>query len=331
MTVLSDPAAITIGPVVCPPGERASGLIEVAVGVDGAPIGIPVVVVNGAQPGPRLALSAGVHGDEYDPMAAVRRVLAETDPATLRGTLIGLPCVNTPAFDAAARTSGIDHGNLNRIFPGDAGGSISQRIAATFVEVVIPAIDALVDLHTGGVKGEIMPLTVVQAGFEELAYDLGRAIGHEVIWKGGRWGGTARIATLEAGKPAVTVEVGGGVYREEVVAAHAEAVRNAMRHLGMLDGEPAAPDTWTEVAGSFGRAAAGGFLELHMEPGERKRAGEPLATIVDHVGEVRERVAAPADGIVLWTRRLHTVQPGDELVIFGEVLEERRHDPARKD
>jgi len=326
MTVLSDPTTFTIGPVECPPGERASGLIPVAAGVHGAPIGIPVLVVNGEQPGPRLALSAGIHGDEYDPMAAVRRVLAETDPATLRGTLIGLPCVNTPAFDAAARTSGIDHGNLNRIFPGDASGSISQRIAATFVDVVIPAIDALVDLHTGGALGEIMPLTIVQGGFEELAYDLGRAIGHEVIWKGGRWGGTARIATLEAGKPAVTVEVGGGVYREEVVDAHAKAVRNAMRHLGMRDGEVAAPATWTEVAGGFARASAGGFLELHMQPGDRRRAGEPLATIVDHVGTVRERVVAPADGIVLWTRRVHTVQPGDELVIFGELLDSGRKD-----
>jgi uncharacterized protein len=331
MTVLSDAASIAIGPVVCPPGERASGLIEVAVGVHGAPIGIPLLVVNGVQPGPRLALAAGVHGDEYEPMAAVRRVLVETDPATLRGTLIGLPCVNTPAFDAAARTSGIDRGNLNRLFPGDASGPISERIAATFVDVVIPAIDALVDLHTGGALGEIMPLTIVQSGFEELAHDLGRAIGHQVIWKGGRWSGTARIATLEAGKPAVTVEVGGGVYREDIVAMHAEAARKAMRHLGMLDGEAPAPKTWVEVAGNFERAAAGGFLELRTQPGDRKRAGEPLATIVDHLGDIRDRVLAPADGIVLWTRRVHTVQPGDELVIFGEVLAEHPHDPARKD
>jgi predicted deacylase len=51
-----------------------------------------------------------------------------------------------------------------------------------------------------------------------------------------------------------------------------------------------------------------------------------LATIVDHVGTVRERVVAPADGIVLWTRRVHTVQPGAEVVIFGEVLDSGRKD-----
>ena len=132
-------------------------------------LGIPLIVVNGTEHGPVLCVDAGVHGDEYDGQEAIRRVLAETDPASLRGTLVGIPCMNTPAFEAAARTSGLDHLNLNRIFPGDAEGSYSLRLAATFVEQVVPVIDALVDLHTGGTFGEIAPLIIVQGGYEDLA------------------------------------------------------------------------------------------------------------------------------------------------------------------
>ncbi|WP_327589671.1 M14 family metallopeptidase [Nonomuraea sp. NBC_00507] len=314
----------TIGPVSCAPGERVQGLIPVGVSTYGVELGIPLIVVNGAEPGPVLCVDGGVHGDEYDGMEAVRRVLAETDPATLRGTLVGIPCVNTPAFEAAARTSGLDHANLNRIFPGDPDGSYSLRLAATFVEQVIPAVDALVDLHTGGAYGEIAPLTIVQGGYEELATGIGLAAGHPLIWKGGKWGGTARLSALQAGKPAITVEVGGGTYREETVALHVRSVRNIMRHLGMIDGQAELLDTYTEVSGTFARTAAGGFFLGHADPGEECKQGDLIGRVVDHYGATLEEIRAPQDGIVLWVRRIRTVRTGDEVVIFGAVEGELR-------
>src|SRR5207302_7825111 len=100
-------------------------------------------------------------------------------------------------------------------------------------------VDVLLDLHTGGGFGEIAPITIVQGGFEKLAMGLGQAIGHELLWMGGKWGGTARISALEAGKAAVTVEVGGGGgCREETIAVHVDGVRSAMRYLAMIDGAP---------------------------------------------------------------------------------------------
>lgn len=182
----------SIGPLTVAPGERAQGLIPVGTSSYGVELGIPLIVVNGTEDGPVLCVDAGVHGDEYDGQEAIRRVLAAIDPAGLRGTLVGIPCMNTPAFEAAARTSGLDYLNLNRIFPGDADGSYSLRLAATFVEQVVPAIDALVDLHTGGTFGEIAPLVILQGGYEDLATDLALAAGHELVWKGGKWGGTVR-------------------------------------------------------------------------------------------------------------------------------------------
>ncbi|KND45856.1 succinylglutamate desuccinylase/aspartoacylase family protein, partial [Streptomyces stelliscabiei] len=269
----------SIGPLTVAPGERAHGLIPVGTSSYGVELGIPLIVVNGVQDGPVLCVDAGVHGDEYDGQEAIRRVLAELDPATLRGTVVGIPCLNTPAFEAAARASGIDHLNLNRIFPGDAEGSYSQRLAATFVEQVVPAVDAVVDLHTGGAYGEIAPLVILQGGYEDLATDLALAAGHELVWKGGKWGGTVRHPVLEAGKPAITIECGGATYRETNVEHHMKSIRNILRRLGLTDGEAELRDTYTTVSGTFARSAAGGFFVAHAEPGETCKEGDRIATI----------------------------------------------------
>ena len=266
-----------------------------------------------------LCVDAGVHGDEYDGQEAIRRVLAEIDPATLRGTVVGIPCLNTPAFEAAARASGIDHLNLNRIFPGDAEGSYSQRLAATFVEKVIPAVDAVVDLHTGGAYGEIAPLVILQGGYEDLATDIGA-----------RRRARAGLEGRQVGRHGPPPRPRGGQARHhhrvrrrhlprgQRRAAH-DSVRNILRSLGMIDGEAELRDTYTTVSGTFARSAAGGFFVAHAEPGETCKEGDLIATIVDHYGNTLEEVSAPQDGIVLWVRRIRTVHPGDEVVIFGEV------------
>ncbi|EFL28652.1 LOW QUALITY PROTEIN: succinate dehydrogenase subunit, partial [Streptomyces himastatinicus ATCC 53653] len=185
----------TIGPVTCAPGERAQGLIPVGAHSYGVQLGIPLLVVNGTAPGPVLCVDGGrQRATSTKGMEAVRRVVATTDPETLGGPPpAGIPLGGPPPPFQGREPgpSGLDHANLNRIFPGDADGSYSLRLAATFVDQVIPAIDALVDLHTGGTFGEIAPLTIVQGGYEELGTPIGLAAGHELIWKGrllGRYG-----------------------------------------------------------------------------------------------------------------------------------------------
>jgi predicted deacylase len=102
------------------------------------------------------------------------------------------------------------------------------------------------------------------------------------------------------------------------------SVRNIMRRLGMTDGEPELRDTYTAVTGTFARSAVGGFFVGHADPGESCKEGDLIAHVVDHYGNTLEEVRAPQDGIVLWVRRIRTVHPGDEVVIFGTVEGEIR-------
>jgi predicted deacylase len=306
-----------IANLVCEVGETARGALDVAHTLEG-PLSIPILIVHGARPGPIVGVDAGIHGDEYDGMEAVRRLAATVDPMTLGGTIVAIPCVNVVAFESASRESRIDGGNLNRVFPGSTRGTITERIAAAFLREVVARVDVLVDLHTGGTFGEITPLTIVQRGHEDLVLDLGRAAGHEYLWLGGDWAGTARLAALQAGRRAVTIEAGGGTCQDRVVTMLVESVRNILRHLEMLPGAPTYRDEYSLVTGSFTRSSCGGFFHPDTAPGEQVRRGQRLGTIIDHFGGVVEVFDAPADGIVLWMRRLRTILPGQEVVIFGE-------------
>ncbi|WP_081687758.1 succinylglutamate desuccinylase/aspartoacylase family protein [Glycomyces tenuis] len=316
-----DPATadFSLGDLTVVPGGHGEGLVALGTTADGKCTGIRFAAKHGAYSGPVVVLQAGVHGDEYDGQEAVRRMISEIDPATLRGTVVAIPCLNEAGFEAAARTSAVDHANMNRIYPGSPTGTLTDRLADLYVREIVSAADAMVDLHTGGAYGQIAPLAIVQRGYEELAIALGLAAGNAVVWKGGKWGGTARSAFLEAGKPAVTLEFGGGRYEREVMEHHLASLRNILRAFGMIDGHAVYLDRYTQVDATFAHAEGGGFYVAEVEPGDVVERGTVLARIVGHLGEVRETVTAEEDGLTVWVRRRCTVNIGEETIIFGRI------------
>ena len=311
--------AYTLGDVTVEPGARGTGWLTLADGTDGNPVGIQFEIVHGKFEGPVYALQAGIHGDEYEGQEAVRRVLAELDPATMHGTVLGIPCLNHGAFDSAGRVSTIDSGNMNRVFPGSPTGRHTERLADLYVREIVPAADALVDLHTGGGFGQIVPLVIIQRDYEDVAMALGLAAGDELVWKGGAWGGTSRSSFLAAGKPAITLEYGGGRYDNAVVLHQLESLRNILRYAGITSGEGKLLGHYREVEATFGHAAVGGYLLALAEPGDVVPAGTEVARIVGHMGEIRESIVAEEESLVVWIRRRCTTNIGDETVILGRI------------
>ena len=57
------------------PGSRQRLEIPVGRRVTGAEVSLPVEVVRGPRPGPRLFVCAAVHGDEINGVEIIRRVL----------------------------------------------------------------------------------------------------------------------------------------------------------------------------------------------------------------------------------------------------------------
>ncbi len=151
-------APFTIGPVTAAQGSTASGTLTVPArpGDDGTTI--PISIVHGSKPGPVLALTAGVHGQEYTPVLALQRVLKTLDPKTLAGTVVLVHVSNMPSY--LARTiyySPADGKNLNRVFPGRADGTLSERIALVLTREVIERATHVVDLHCGDGNESLRP------------------------------------------------------------------------------------------------------------------------------------------------------------------------------
>lgn len=129
-------------------------------------IRVPLAVLsNGA--GPTVVLEAGNHGDEYEGQIVLGELIRTLNVAHLKGRLIFIPAINAPAVDAGKRNSPVDGANLNRAFPGDHCGSITEQIAAFVSDEIIARGDALISLHSGGSSLDIAPCTLVQPSSDD--------------------------------------------------------------------------------------------------------------------------------------------------------------------
>src|SRR5688500_15264635 len=115
-----------------------------------------VHTIRGRRDGPHLLITAGVHGDEWEPMIVVRRLATTLDSQELRGRVTLVPILNGPAYRAGERV-GEDGLDLARTCPGRDSGSPTEQIAFDFSRLLNDA-DYYIDLHTGGVRLTIWPL-----------------------------------------------------------------------------------------------------------------------------------------------------------------------------
>lgn len=290
--------------------------------------GLPVWVVEGSRPGPTLVLTAGVHGNEYVGIVALRRLFDGVDPEALAGRLVLLPVVNEEGFHAGAkRVVPSDGKNLNAIFPvaapgGDVCHSAAERIAWAIQTEVYPEADFLLDLHGGEVNEAMCPLVFfpVDAGPEVEAATRAAAACLEVGFRvrshatDGLYSNAAQQGIL-----AMLLEVGGlGQWDEELVALELRSLGNLMAHLGM-GGSATTNDAQVEVPRtSYVCASARGLWLPAATRGMRVAAGEVLGVLESLEGELLDTVFAEFDGTVLYNTVALGVCAGDHLVAFGE-------------
>lgn len=314
------------------PGTKENFSIRLGELPNGVPVRMPVMVVSGVEDGPTLFLNACLHGDEVLTADVVRRTVQSLDAERLRGTLVAVPMANPASVGTRTRRnlSEIYPGphDMNRVFPGTAGGLMAERAAQVLIERFVQRADCAFDLHCASVGGEWVPYTAVPARDDcvsEEQYrrtdELARAFGAELVLDGHRSPGSLMSAALEAGAVASMAEFGvANMIDDEGREVGLRGIANLMRHLGMLDGEPERPSAPTVVTRLHRMSASrGGFLVQHGLLGRRVSAGDPLAQIETLTGEVVEEFIAPADGIVCRRNTMGVVGTGDLVVYVGEV------------
>ena len=194
-----------------PPASRQRFALEVARMADGTDIRLPVLVLVGSAPHPRLLMVAGVHGDEYEGIAAQLELWHALAPAQLAGTVVMVPVANPPAFRARRRCSLVDPLDMNRLFPGDATGSLTQRLAHRLFADILPGTDLVLSMHGWSAGGVVVPYveypsnTEVHAVSRAAACAFGLEYVEALAFLSGRLGPVAN----RAGYPAIEAEIGG--------------------------------------------------------------------------------------------------------------------------
>lgn len=306
-------------------------------------IPIPVGVVNGG-PGPTALFTAGNHGDEWEGQIALSELYRALDPAELRGRVILLPALNLPASLASTRTSPLDGGNLNRLFPGRVDGSVTEEIAHYVATELVPRADLVCDLHSGGSSLMYVPCTLAthHADPARLAATVAalHAFGAPVAYLQGRAEGQGGKRTLGAvaearGLVSIATELGGaGTVTPAALDVARRGLRGLLGHIGAVP--PAAPApppriVTIEHADDWTYAPAGGVFEPLALPGEDVRAGQPAGRL--HTPETPwlppvELTFARA-GLVLCRRHPGRAERGDCLFGMGSDWDDKALAPMR--
>ncbi len=305
------------------PGTRTTALIPVDLG-GGHRVEVPVVVVAGSKPGPRVAVTAGIHGAEYVSIAALREVVLDLDPASVSGTIVAVLTANPAAFSARSiYVNPIDRTNLNRVFPGRPDGTPTERLARWITDEVITSSDVYVDMHCGDMNEALVSFTGIEEigdpQVDALTRRLANAYGLRYLLVGPSPGMTTGAAAA-LGIPAVLAEVGGqGRWPTDDVALHAAGLRRLLREAGVLDAAPEAPrhDTVELSTEAWMRAGAAGYWHPAVEVDERVAEGAVVGEIRDAFGTVLERPTAPIEGVVIFLVTSLAMNAGDPLLALA--------------
>ncbi len=315
-------------------GEKATGFVEVPAGVDEG-TQIPVSVFHGAKDGKVLLVFAGIHGSEYAPVLALQNLVKRINAKGLSGTIILVHVANPPSFLKRTIYYGADGKNLNRVFPGKADGTITERIAYVLTEKFIRRADYLIDVHSGDNNESLRPY----AGYTEndtaspelietsrrMAFAFG--IDFIKIARGRSTDlATAAYTTNAAfllGKAAIAIESGelGAPQAADIIRVE-RGLLNVMRELGMLGGKSAKFKNQIVVRRDQTlRSEKTGLFYSAVKRDQRVKAGDLLGFVTDYFGNKLQEVRAPFAGVVLYYTATPPVSASEPLVNVGEIDE----------
>ena len=304
---------------ICGKTVESSSKIQCRLGPEDYPM--PVSLISGKNPGKTLLITAQIHSGEYAGIPAVGRLAKELDPEQLCGNLVLFHMVNVSGFlEGINAYVPEDHGNLNACYPGD-NNSVSGKIASFFVNEVFPNVDAVIDLHGGGmneklspclfypgVSDETMSKSLEIADFTDIpVYIISRSKTGEVGYAGN-----------VMGIPALLLERGyGGLYEAEWGNAYYRDLRLILNGLGMYGFDQAAVgDKRNYTNAVYMEAQENGLWFPAVEVNQLVHRGDFLGKVEDFYGNLLHEYYAEGDGEVMYYRSSMNAVKGHNLVTY---------------
>jgi N-alpha-acetyl-L-2,4-diaminobutyrate deacetylase len=293
---------------------------------------IPLSVAKNGN-GPTALFTGANHGEEYEGPIALNDLCNRIDINKIEGRVIIIPAMNYPAFQTATRVSPIDNLNMNRIFPGNAKGSITQVIADYFSSVLLPMSDYVLDIHSGGKTLDFLPF----AAYHELddkeqqakceaatrAFSAPYFVSLIEIDAAGMYDTQAE----SMGKVFVSTELGGGgTTSPRTVEIAKRGVHNLLVHAGILQDPPIQPekpgiqlDMQQDNAYVF--AQHNGLLEPCVGLGDPVHQGDLLARVysTERSGTSPVEYHAASDGIIMGRHYPSLIKIGDFMNVIARI------------
>lgn len=304
--------------------------LPVATLANGTQLNLPLHEIAGSQPGPTVGLCAAIHGDEHTGTEIIYRFVEGFDASQLKGRLLIMPVANPLAYEAITRNTPLDMTNLNRVFPGDRNGWLTEQMAWVITEHFLNRCDYLLDFHAGGLLQTVDYVYILND--EEMSRNFGSPLLYrpDPNLQGTVYAGTSSSIVQPRGCKAMTIELGGGtVDQGPYVERGVKGIYNVLRTLGVIPGAPAPRPKQTVLREiSILRPTQGGLLvpevtDLHVEVTK----GQVLARIVSpYTFETLETVTCPFElGItVLLHQNVTKIQPGDYMFMIGNLTNAER-------
>ncbi|MDG1571586.1 succinylglutamate desuccinylase/aspartoacylase family protein [Robiginitalea sp. M366] len=308
-----------------PAGTLARYWLKVGSDAQGRSVVVPVLLVKGVDPGPVLGVTAAVHGNEVNGIRAAQELCERTDPKSLRGVVVAIPGLNPQAITRLVREYP-DGEDLNRVFPGKAGGNESQVMAHAISQKLLPHLDYLADLHTASF-GRENSLYVRADLQQDTLLALATGFGADVVLDsreasaGSRTGGTLREAAATQGIPGFTVELGNPqVYQPELIDRGVAGLLQAMDVLGMRSGTSESFPAPVVCSRSFWvYTDQGGMLDSVPALLEQITQGQLIGVLRNAFGQEITRYYAPASGVVIGRASNPVVRSGGRILHLGII------------
>ncbi len=308
---MSKRSVLRIGGVMVRAGELRDIHLPISETYTGDPVSMPIRVIRAKKPGPRVLITAAVHGNELNGTGVIREMLFDEPPSLVKGAIVCVPVINVFGFERNERYLP-DGRDMNRSFPGSTYGSLASRVANTIMTELVAHCDCCLDLHSAAqyrtnfpnVRGDLR---------NQKVRSLAEAFGCELIVNGKGPEGSMRRAACDAGCPTIILEAGEvSKIEPSVLEIGLRGIHNVLRSLGMTKGAPIKPPYQASIRRTtWIRAELGGLLRFHVAPGDIVSAGQPIASNESVFGESKSVLIAPVDGIVLGMTTLPAVKPGE--------------------
>lgn len=300
------------------PGERATIQMPVGHLITHEMVELTMHVRRGKKKGPRLLVTAAVHGDEINGVEVIRRLLA-LRMRNLSGDLLLIPIVNLPAFLARSRYLP-DRRDLNRLFPGSSSGSFGARLAKILTHNISNQCTHGIDLHTGAVNRPNLP----QIRFSDDvpgSKDIAKAFGAPVMISSPVRSGSFRDVFTRHNKTQLMFEGGEAETLEPASVRIAfQGVLSVMRYLGMLPPVKRSENRPSPVVCKetrWERAPRGGLFLPSVSLGKIVTQGMILGEIGDPFSTKTIPVVAHADGVIIGRAKNAVIDEGDGIVHIG--------------